>query len=47
MILSSHLDIPSSPMIVLTGSALFATVFTVTGVRGRRRTAGLDEHAVA
>ena len=46
MILSYHLDIPSGPMIVLTGSTLFAAVFTVTGVRGRRRTAGLDEHAV-
>ena len=46
MVLSYHLDIPSGPMIVLTGSALFAAVFTVTGVRGRRRTAGLDEHAV-
>jgi ABC-type Mn2+/Zn2+ transport system permease subunit len=45
MILSYHLDIPSGPMIVLTGSALFAAVFTVTGIRGRRRTAGLDEHA--
>ncbi len=47
MILSYHLDIPSGPMIVLTGSALFAAVFAVTGVRGRRRTADLDEHAVA
>jgi manganese/iron transport system permease protein/iron/zinc/copper transport system permease protein len=46
MILSYHLDIPSGPMIVLTGSTLFAAVFTVTGVRGRRRSAGLDEHAV-
>ena len=46
MVLSYHLDIPSGPMIVLTGSTLFAAVFTVTGVRGRRRSAGLDEHAV-
>jgi ABC-type Mn2+/Zn2+ transport system permease subunit len=47
MILSYQLDIPSGPMIVLTGSALFAAVFTLTGVRGRHRTAGLDEHATA
>jgi manganese/iron transport system permease protein/iron/zinc/copper transport system permease protein len=45
MILSYHLDIPSGPMIVLTGSALFAAVFTVTGAQGRHRTVGLEEHA--
>ena len=39
MNLSYHLDIPSGPMIVLTGSALFAAVFVVTGAHGRRRAA--------
>jgi manganese/iron transport system permease protein/iron/zinc/copper transport system permease protein len=33
MNLSYHLDIPSGPMIVLTGSALFAAVFAATGPR--------------
>ncbi|MBW3614157.1 MAG: metal ABC transporter permease [Actinobacteria bacterium] len=37
MVLSYHLDIPSGPMIVLTGSALFAGVFAVSGRAGRRR----------
>ncbi len=37
MNLSYHLDIPSGPMIVLTGSALFAAVFALTGTRGLRR----------
>jgi ABC-type Mn2+/Zn2+ transport system permease subunit len=37
MNLSYHLDIPSGPMIVLTGSALFAIVFVATGRRGLRR----------
>ncbi|MBW3558085.1 MAG: metal ABC transporter permease [Actinobacteria bacterium] len=37
MVLSYHLDIPSGPMIVLTGSALFAGVFAVSGRRGRGR----------
>jgi manganese/iron transport system permease protein/iron/zinc/copper transport system permease protein len=37
MNLSYHLDIPSGPMIVLTGSALFAAVFAATGRRGLRR----------
>ena len=44
MNLSYHLDIPSGPMIVLTGSALFAAVFAATGTRGLRRTGGLSEH---
>ena len=44
MIASYHLDIPSGPMIVLTGSALFAVVFAVTGARGLRRAGGLHEH---
>ena len=37
MNLSYHLDIPSGPMIVLTGSALFAVVFALTGTVGLRR----------
>ena len=45
MVLSYHLDIPSGPAIVLTGSALFAAVFVVTGARGRRRTTAFDERA--
>ncbi len=44
MNLSYHLDVQSGPTIVLVGAALFAVVFVVTGGRGRRRTAGLDEH---
>jgi len=44
MNLSYHLDIPSGPMIVLTGSALFAVVFAATGRRGLRRAGGLHEH---
>jgi len=41
MNLSYHLDIPSGPMIVLTGSALFAAVFAATGRRGLRRAGDL------
>ena len=44
MNLSYHLDIPSGPMIVLTGSALFAAVFAATGPRGLRRAAALHDH---
>lgn len=44
MNLSYHLDIPSGPMIVLTGAALFAVVFAATGRRGLRRAGGLHEH---
>jgi ABC-type Mn2+/Zn2+ transport system permease subunit len=44
MILSYHLDIPSGPMIVLTGSAVFATVFMATGRRGLRRAAAIHDH---
>ncbi|MGH9042860.1 MAG: metal ABC transporter permease [Acidimicrobiia bacterium] len=46
MNLSYHLDIPSGPMIVLTGSALFAVVFAATGTRGLRRAGALQDHAV-
>ena len=45
MNLSYHLDIPSGPMIVLTGSALFAVVFAATGTRGLRRAGALSDHA--
>jgi ABC-type Mn2+/Zn2+ transport system permease subunit len=41
MVASYHLDIAPGPMIVLTGSALFALVFLGTGVRGRVRAGGL------
>jgi ABC-type Mn2+/Zn2+ transport system permease subunit len=42
MVASYHLDIAPGPMIVLTGSALFALVFLATGVQGLRRTGGLE-----
>ena len=44
MNLSYHLDVQSGPTIVLVGAALFAVVFAVTGTRGLRRTAGIEEH---
>jgi ABC-type Mn2+/Zn2+ transport system permease subunit len=44
MVLSYHLDVSSGATIVLVGAALFAVVFAVTGRRGRRRAAGLDDH---
>jgi ABC-type Mn2+/Zn2+ transport system permease subunit len=42
MLLSYHLDIPSGPMIVLTGTAAFAIAFALTGPRGLRRASTLD-----
>ena len=45
MNLSYHLDIPSGPMIVLTGSALFAAVFAATGRRGLRRAGFRHDHS--
>ena len=42
MIASYHLDIPSGPMIVLTGAGLFAVVFALTGSRGLGRVGGVD-----
>ncbi|HUP84713.1 MAG TPA: metal ABC transporter permease [Acidimicrobiales bacterium] len=42
MVASYHLDIAPGPMIVLTGSALFAVVFLATGVGGLRRVGALD-----
>jgi ABC-type Mn2+/Zn2+ transport system permease subunit len=47
MVLSYHLDVSSGATIVLVGAALFAVVFAVTGPRGRRRAAGLDDHGPA
>ena len=47
MNLSYHLDVQSGPTIVLVGAALFAVVFAVTGTRGLRRTAGIEEHTAA
>ncbi|HET9443192.1 MAG TPA: metal ABC transporter permease [Acidimicrobiales bacterium] len=41
MTASYHLDIPSGPTIVLTGSGLFAVVFALTGRRGRRSAGSL------
>lgn len=47
MNLSYHFDVQSGPAIVLVGAALFAVVFTATGVQGRQRTAGFDHHGPA
>ncbi len=44
MNLSYHLDIPSGPMIVLTGAALFAVVFVATGRRGLHRAGAVSDH---
>jgi ABC-type Mn2+/Zn2+ transport system permease subunit len=45
MFLSYHLDVSSGATIVLTGFVLFLVTFAVTGRRGLRRAAGLDDHA--
>jgi ABC-type Mn2+/Zn2+ transport system permease subunit len=45
MYLSYYAGVPSGTMIVLVGAAAFLVVFTVTGVRGRERASGVDEHA--
>ena len=47
MIVSYHLDVSSGATIVLVGATLFAVVFALTGDRGRRRAAGLDDHGPA
>ena len=47
MNLSYHLDIPSGPMIVLTGAAVFAAVFVATGRRGLRRAGAIHDHSAA
>jgi manganese/iron transport system permease protein/iron/zinc/copper transport system permease protein len=41
MNLSYHLDVQSGPTIVLVAATLFAIVFAVTGVTGRRRAAAI------
>jgi len=45
MNLSYHLDVQSGPTIVLVAATLFAAVFIVTGVTGRRRAAGISTPA--
>ena len=47
MIASYHLDIPSGPMIVLTGAGVFTVVFALTGSRGLRRADRLSGHRAA
>ncbi len=47
MYLSYHLDVSSGSTIVLVNFAVFAVVFAVTGRRGLRRVAHLDEHEPA
>ena len=47
MNLSYHLDIPSGPMIVLTGATLFAAVFLATGRRGLRRAGVIHDRSGA
>ncbi|GAC1310929.1 MAG: metal ABC transporter permease [Acidimicrobiales bacterium] len=46
MYLSYHLDISSGATIVLVGFVLFAVVFALTGGKGLRRVAGLDDHGM-
>ncbi|MGK2959137.1 MAG: metal ABC transporter permease [Acidimicrobiales bacterium] len=41
MVASYHLDVQSGPAIVLVGAGLFATVFMITGHRGRMRVGDL------
>ena len=45
MYLSYYAGVPSGTMIVLVGAVVFLIVLGITGVRGRRRTAGLDQHS--
>ena len=47
MYLSYHLDISSGAPIVLVGLLLFAVVFAVTGGKGLKRVAAMDDHALA
>ena len=44
MYASYYAAVPSGTMIVLTSASLFVIVLMVTGLRGLRRTAGLDDH---
>lgn len=45
MYLSYYAGVPSGTMIVLVGAVVFLIVLAISGVRGRRRTAGLDQHS--
>jgi len=45
MYLSYYAGVPSGTMIVLVGAVAFLVVFGITGIRGRERAAGVDEHA--
>jgi len=45
MYLSYYAGVPSGTMIVLVGAAAFLVVFAVTGIRGRERASGVDDHA--
>lgn len=47
MYVSYWAAVPSGTMIVLTGAAVFVVVLGLTGARGMRRTAGLDDHTDA
>ena len=44
MYASYEAEVPSGTMIVLTGAAVFCVALAVTGMKGLRRTAGMDEH---
>ena len=44
MYLSYYAGVPSGTMIVLVGAAVFLVVLAITGARGLRRSAGLDDH---
>ena len=44
MYLSYYAGVPSGTMIVLVGAAVFLVVLGMTGARGLRRSAGLDDH---
>ena len=44
MYLSYYAGVPSGTMIVLVGAAVFLVVLGITGARGLRRSAGLDDH---
>jgi ABC-type Mn2+/Zn2+ transport system permease subunit len=45
MYLSYYAGVPSGTMIVLVGAVAFLVVFAVTGIRGRERAAGVDDHS--
>ena len=45
MYLSYYAGVPSGTMIVLVGAVVFLVVLGISGVRGRRRAAGLDQHS--